>query len=110
MKLKSFIFGAIAVLAFVSCDRNTDGLVLDAPVLEISNTSSTSFTVAWNAVEGADMYTYEFMEDQASTEKLSVSFEDLKTDTSYTVKVKAVSTVAKAESEWSEISVELVSS
>lgn len=110
MKLKSFIFGAIAVLAFVSCDRNTDGLVLDAPVLEISDTSSTSFTVAWNAVEGADMYTYEFMEDQASTEKLSVSFEDLKTDTLYTVKVKAVSTVAKAESEWSEISVELVSS
>lgn len=84
-------------------------MVLDTPVLSIADTTSTSFTVAWEAVENADMYTYEFREEQASTESLSVTFDGLIPDSMYTVKVKAVSTSASVESEWAEISVTLLS-
>ena len=83
--------------------------MLSTPVLSIADTTSTSFTVAWEAVENADMYTYEFGEDQASTEELSVTFDGLVPDSMYTVKVKAVSTSASVESEWAEISVTLLS-
>ncbi len=99
-----------AVLAAVTaCKTNEDGIVLETPVLSIADTTSTSFTVAWEAVENADMYTYEFREEQASTESLSVTFDGLIPDSMYTVKVKAVSTSASVESEWAEISVTLLS-
>ena len=97
-----------AVLAAVTaCKTDEDGIVLETPVLSIADTTSTSFTVAWEAVENADMYTYEFREEQASTESLSVTFDGLIPDSMYTVKVKAVSTSASVESEWAEISVTL---
>ena len=99
-----------AVLAAVTaCKTDEDGIVLETPVLSIADTTSTSFTVAWEAVENADMYTYEFREEQASTESLSVTFDGLIPDSIYTVKVKAVSTSASVESEWAEISVTLLS-
>lgn len=99
-----------AVLAAVTaCKTDEDGIVLGTPVLSIADTTSTSFTVAWEAVENADMYTYEFREEQASTESLSVTFDGLIPDSMYTVKVKAVSTSASVESEWAEISVTLLS-
>lgn len=99
-----------AVLAVVTaCKTDEDGIVLETPVLSIADTTSTSFTVAWEAVENADMYTYEFREEQASTESLSVTFDGLIPDSMYTVKVKAVSTSASVESEWAEISVTLLS-
>ena len=99
-----------AVLAAVTaCKTDEDGIVLETPVLSIADTTSTSFTVAWEAVENADMYTYEFREEQASTESLSVTFDGLIPDSMYTVKVKAVSTSASVESEWAEISVTLLS-
>lgn len=111
MKLRSYFFaGAIVATAFVSCNRDElKDTVLDAPVLEVSETSPTSFTVAWKEVSGADMYAYEFKEEQASTESLSVTFNGLETDTTYTLRVRAVSTVASVVSDWSEISVDLVS-
>ena len=100
---------AAVLAAAVSCNTDEEGVVLDTPVLSIADTTSTSFTVAWEAVENADMYTYEFREEQASTESLSVTFDGLIPDSMYTVKVKAVSTSASVESEWAEISVTLLS-
>ena len=100
---------AAVLAAAVSCNTDEKGVVLDTPVLSIADTTSTSFTVAWEAVENADMYTYEFREEQASTESLSVTFDGLTPDSMYTVKVKAVSTSASVESEWAEISVTLLS-
>ena len=64
---------AAVLAAAVSCNTDEEGVVLDTPVLSIADTTSTSFTVAWEAVENADMYTYEFREEQASTESLSVA-------------------------------------
>ncbi len=99
-----------AVLAAVTaCKTDEDGIVLETPVLSIADTTSTSFTVAWEAVENADMYTYEFREEQASTESLSVTFDGLTPDSMYAVRVKAVSTSASVESDWAEISVTLLS-
>ena len=66
---------AAVLAAVVSCNTDEKGVVLDTPVLSIADTTSTSFTVAWEAVENADMYTYEFREEQASTESLSVTFD-----------------------------------
>ena len=100
---------AAVLAAVVSCNTDEKGVVLDTPVLSIANTTSTSFTVAWEAVENADMYTYEFREEQASTESLSVTFDGLTPDSMYAVRVKAVSTSASVESEWAEISVTLLS-
>ena len=100
---------AAVLAAAVSCNTDEKGVVLDTPVLSIADTTSTSFTVAWEAVENADMYTYEFREEQASTESLSVTFDGLTPDSMYAVRVKAVSTSASVESEWAEISVTLLS-
>ena len=109
MKQRSILLCAALLAAAVSCNTDEEGIVLSTPVLSIADTTSTSFTVAWEAVENADMYTYEFGEDQASTEELSVTFDGLVPDSMYTVKVKAVSTSASVESEWAEISVTLLS-
>ena len=109
MKQRSILLCAAVLAAAVSCNTDEEGVVLDTPVLSIADTTSTSFTVAWEAVENADMYTYEFREEQASTESLSVTFDGLIPDSMYTVKVKAVSTSASVESEWAEISVTLLS-
>ena len=109
MKQRSILLCAAVLAAAVSCNTDEKGVVLDTPVLSIADTTSTSFTVAWEAVENADMYTYEFREEQASTESLSVTFDGLIPDSMYTVKVKAVSTSASVESEWAEISVTLLS-
>ena len=108
MKQRSILLCAALLAAAVSCNTDEEGIVLSTPVLSIADTTSTSFTVAWEAVENADMYTYEFGEDQASTEELSVTFDGLVPDSMYTVKVKAVSTSASVESEWAEISVALL--
>ena len=109
MKQRSILLCAAVLAAVTACKTNEDGIVLETPVLSIADTTSTSFTVAWEAVENADMYTYEFREEQASTESLSVTFDGLIPDSMYTVKVKAVSTSASVESEWAEISVTLLS-
>ena len=97
MKQRSILLCTAVLAAAVSCNTDEEGVVLDTPVLSIADTTSTSFTVAWEAVENADMYTYEFREEQA------------RPDSMYTVKVKAVSTSASVESEWAEISVTLLS-
>lgn len=109
MKQRSILLCAAVLAAVTACKTDEDGIVLETPVLSIADTTSTSFTVAWEAVENADMYTYEFREEQASTESLSVTFDGLIPDSIYTVKVKAVSTSASVESEWAEISVTLLS-
>lgn len=109
MKQRSILLCAAVLAAVTACKTDEDGIVLETPVLSIADTTSTSFTVAWEAVENADMYTYEFREEQASTESLSVTFDGLIPDSMYTVKVKAVSTSASVESEWAEISVTLLS-
>ena len=109
MKQRSILLCAAVLAAVTACKTDEDGIVLGTPVLSIANTTSTSFTVAWEAVENADMYTYEFREEQASTESLSVTFDGLTPDSMYAVRVKAVSTSASVESDWAEISVTLLS-
>lgn len=109
MKQRSILLCAAVLAAVTACKTDEDGIVLETPVLSIADTTSTSFTVAWEAVENADMYTYEFREEQASTESLSVTFDGLTPDSMYAVRVKAVSTSASVESDWAEISVTLLS-
>lgn len=107
MKPRTIIYLLAVIAAAASCRNNGDSVVLSAPVLKITDTTSSSFTVAWEAVDNADIYTYEWEGEQASTESLSVSFDGLEPEGVYTVKVKAVSVAASVESEWSEISVTL---
>lgn len=112
MRIKSImILATTALFAVAACkDNETPEIVAPgAPVLEVSEQTATSFTVAWEAVEGADMYTYEFGEDQTNTDQTSVSFADLASDSTYVVRVKSVSTANSTESDWAEISVSLVS-
>ena len=112
MKFKSFLFlAALSAFAVASCNKNeqNEPTVLDAPVLSVTDTTPTSFTVAWDAVEGADLYAYELGDEQNSTEETSVSFTGLASDSTYTVRVKSVSTSSSVESEWAEIDVTLTS-
>ena len=112
MKFKSFLFlAALSAFAVASCNKNeqNEPTVLDAPVLSVTDTTPTSFTVAWDAVEGADLYTYELGDERNSTEETSVSFTGLASDSTYTVRVKSVSTSSSVESEWAEIDVTLTS-
>lgn len=69
--------------------------------------TQTGFTVAWEAVEHADYYTWTLDGGQeTSTEELQVTCSQLNPATTYTVRVRAESRVGSyAASEWSEIRV-----
>lgn len=110
MKIKIMLSMLAAALLAAACKPETEEILPpDAPVLEITEQTSTSFTVAWDAVEGADRYTWDFNAEQGDTEETSLSFDGLESDAAYTVRVKSVSTTTSTESDWAEIEVILVS-
>lgn len=82
---------------------------LDAPTLTAptSSVTQTGFTVAWEAVEHADYYTWTLDGGQeTSTEELQVTCLQLNPATTYTIRVRAESKAGSyAASEWSEIRV-----
>lgn len=100
------------MFSFIACDNKEDELEkvrIATPELTYSVNGSSSFSVSWKAVENAVSYVYDLNGDTASTEDLSVTFNDLATDSTYLVKVKAVagSNSVYVDSEWAEISVRL---
>lgn len=99
------LFLALTVL-FSSCQKETKSLAKpDAIVLE---QTSSSFTVAWQAVEGATNYVYTLdgAAEQTTTETI-VTYNELETSI-YTFAVKA--TGNGAESEWTELVITLTPS
>lgn len=119
---KIFYFAAMAsmaAMALVSCDKEKPGSgnnegddpvvegTLSAPVLSVSDETSSSFTISWEAVENAVSYVYVLDEGQENpTSQLSATFENMMPNTEYTVKVKACAS-GWEDSEWASISVTL---
>lgn len=95
-----------AVAVTVSCDKEQNGsaaTVLETPVVEISESTDTSFTVSWAAIENAVSYTYLLNSSTtASTTETTVEFHDLKAG-KYTFTVRAVAGEESGlqDSEWS---------
>lgn len=85
-----------AMFAFVACsetggtDEPTpgDGTKLAKPELTIKEQTETSFTVAWNAVSGADAYMVNMNSKNYTTDECEYTFENLNGG-EYTVRVKA---------------------
>lgn len=87
------------------------------PVCTSSQITETSFTVSWEAVEGAASYVYTLQHRNAhgavtpivaetATEKLTVSFNDLKAATEYTFRIKALGDgKTTLDAEWREYAV-----
>lgn len=86
-----------AMFAFVACNNNNpapdeptpgDGTKLAKPELTIKEQTATSFTVAWNAVSGADAYMVNMNSKNYTTAECEYTFENLNGG-EYTVRVKA---------------------
>lgn len=106
--LRTILITAAAISVLSACNKEEEkNLPLEAPVLEITGQTATSFTIGWEAVEGADLYAWEMNDEKGETDLTTLEFTDLESDASYTVKVKSVS--SSSESEWAEISVTLKS-
>mgnify|MGYP003292238739 CR=1 FL=1 len=92
-KLFSMMAVLAAMFAFVACSETPDGPndepkgKLATPELT-STTTETSFTIAWNAVSGADAYMVNFDGKNYTTAELSYTFENLNAG-EYSVRVKA---------------------
>lgn len=83
--------------------------VLPTPELTYE-TSGKSFTIKWNAIEGASSYKYQSDNgEEAETSETKVVFNDQATPGIYTVKVKAIakSDYNATDSDWAEIDVML---
>ena len=77
-----------AMFTFVACTKGTDEVKkLATPELTETHTE-TSFTVAWNAVSGAEAYVVNFSGKNYTTAECSYTFENLNGGT-YSVRVKA---------------------
>lgn len=82
----------------VSCNdddtkKTTEPVELATPELVSKNVSQTSFGIAWTAVEHAAEYVYVLGDGQEQkTSQLEIAFDKLTPETTYSVKVKAVST------------------
>lgn len=84
-----------AMFAFVACNEGPedeptpgDGSKLAKPELTIKEQTETSFTVAWNAVSGADAYMVNMNSKNYTTDECEYTFENLNGG-EYTVRVKA---------------------
>jgi hypothetical protein len=89
-----------AMFAFVACTKGTDnpnnggghdnpkGEKLATPELSVKEQTATSFTIAWNAVTGADSYLVNFKGKNYTVTDLEYKFENLNAG-EYTVKVLA---------------------
>ncbi|MBR4870865.1 MAG: hypothetical protein IKU96_01690 [Alistipes sp.] len=91
-KLFSMMAVLAAMFAFVACTDSTDEPAgtkgkLATPELT-STTTETSFTVAWNAVSGADAYIVNFDGKNYTVAECSYTVENLNAG-DYTVRVKA---------------------
>ncbi len=87
-----------AMFAFVGCGETTEeptpepnkpvGGKLATPELSVKEQTATSFTIAWNAVSGADSYMVNFKGNNYTVTDLEYKFENLNAG-EYTVKVLA---------------------
>lgn len=99
-------------LCAVSCEEKepeVQPVQLEAPALTIVNSTSSSFTIGWEAVENASSYVYTLNgQQEETTSELSVAYTDL-TPGEYVLKVKAVASAPELyhDSEWAEITVTL---
>lgn len=112
---KSLIYLAMILamaLCAVSCEEKepeVQPVQLEAPALTIVNSTSSSFTIGWEAVENASSYVYTLNgQQEETTSELSVAYADL-TPGEYVLKVKAVASDPELypDSEWAEITVTL---
>lgn len=90
-----------AMFAFVACTKSTDepgtgnggetpkGGKLATPELTIKEQDGTSFTIAWNAVSGAEKYKVNFKGENKDTTECEYTFENLNAG-KYTVMVIAM--------------------
>lgn len=100
------------VFSFTSCtpeEKVVEPVKLSSPSLVSEVLGENSFTVSWESVDNASSYLYEFNGEQTQTAETSVTFTDLETDASYTVKVKSVAAEGTdfIDSDWSETTVAL---
>lgn len=118
-----FIAAAFAVLVSMplisSCkhedpDTPDQGRQLSVPELSVSNQSYNSFDIAIGQVDNASAYVYSIAESSETpdeefiTTERAISFSSLKFETSYTVRVKAISDdPAYTDSEYASIEVSL---
>lgn len=110
MKSRLTILAAAFLVLAVSCSKEKkeeEPTILSAPELSVAETTTDSFKVTWEAVEGAEKYGYEFEGNSDYVSETELSFSGLEAGATYSLKVKSVS--ASAESEWAEISVTLES-
>ncbi|MBO5716902.1 MAG: fibronectin type III domain-containing protein [Alistipes sp.] len=99
-KIFTLFAAAVIALMAVGCESkepiNTDQL----PAPEFSaNANENSITVSWTTVEGAAYYQIQLNDaEPVKTDKTVHRFDDLKWNTTYTVKLQAISAVAENSS------------
>ena len=99
-KIFTLFAAAVITLMAVGCESkepiNTDQL----PAPEFSaNANENSITVSWTTVEGAAYYQIQLNDaEPVKTDKTVHRFDDLKWNTTYTVKLQAISAVAENSS------------
>ena len=95
----------LSALMIVSCGKQeTNPVMLETPVANISNSTETSFTVSWEAVENAAYYLYIFNSStQGTTDENSIEFTGLTEGEKYTFIIKAVAEKESVyqDSKWS---------
>lgn len=107
--MKSHIIPTIILSALmaISCGKQeTNPVMLETPVANISNSTETSFTVSWEAVENAAYYLYIFNSStQGTTEENSIEFTGLTEGEKYTFIIKAVAEKESVyqDSKWSTL-------
>lgn len=107
--MKSHIIPTIILSALmaISCGKQeTNPVMLETPVANISNSTDTSFTVSWEAVENAAYYLYIFNSStQGTTDENSIEFTGLTEGEKYTFIIKAVAEKESVyqDSKWSTL-------
>ena len=106
MKNLFYSIMCLAAMVFaVSCEggsKEPEGTKLTAPVLGEATTTENSFTIAWQAVEGAVGYTYMVNgENPTDITDLTVTVSDL-TPGSYNFRVRANAEDAALNSAWAQ--------
>lgn len=97
----------LSALMIISCGKQeTNPVMLETPVANISNSTETSFTVSWEAVENAAYYLYIFNSStQGTTDENSIEFTGLTEGEKYTFIIKAVAEKESVyqDSKWSTL-------
>lgn len=97
----------LSALMAISCGKQeTNPVMLETPVANISNSTETSFTVSWEAVENAAYYLYIFNSStQGTTDENSIEFTGLTEGEKYTFIIKAVAEKESVyqDSKWSTL-------